>query len=127
MGLLKQIIRGIKQSLRDLRKRFSRPGSRKKRKYEPTVLHPSWKKGSSLEKASAKKAPEFIMGKGKKRIPGFLMFKRILAGFLFLVNFVLSQFLLASFGEQSFGTFLIFLGNAFIIADYLWKTRRKSE
>lgn len=124
MGLLNQIIRELKESARNLRKKFSKKKSRRSRKDEPIVLHPSWSKKDG--KASPEKK-QLIVTKHKKRIPGLLMFKRILAGVLFLINFVLSQFLLASAGEQGFGTFIIFLGNSFILADYLWKTRGKEK
>lgn len=124
MGLGNQIIRGIKEFLKDLRKKFSR--QKRKRKDEPTVLHPSWSKKDGKAGKPGQKKPQIIM-KQKKRIPGLLMFKRLLAGFLFLVNFVLSQFLLGSLGEAGQPIFILFLLNAFIMADYIWKTRRKAE
>lgn len=59
-------------------------------------------------------------------IPFYRKFKQILAVVLLLFNLIFSQFLL---GTSSSGQimFLIFLGNAFIIADYLWKSRSKPE
>lgn len=125
MGLLNQIIRSLKESFKNLRKKFSRRESKKSRKNKPVVLHPSWSKSEKPGKSDQKS--QVIIQRNKKRLPGLLVFKRLLAGFLFLINFVLSQFLLASAGEQGFGTFLIFLGNAFILADYLWKTRRQKD
>lgn len=68
-----------------------------------------------------------IQQEGKKRIPGLLKIKRLLAGVLLLFNFVFSQFLLAATGVQGIFTFLFFMGNSFIMADYLWKTRRKDK
>jgi hypothetical protein len=59
-------------------------------------------------------------------IPLYKKFKQVLAVVLLLFNLIFSQFLL---GTSSSGQimFLVFLGNSFLIADYLWKSRRKPE
>ena len=57
--------------------------------------------------------------------PWIRNFKRILAGFLLMANFVFSQFMIASAGVQTVAIF--FFLNAFILLDYLWKTRRESS
>lgn len=127
MGLLNQIIRSLKESLRNFRKKVSgnkSMRSRKARKDEPTVLHKSWdktKQGKPGEKT------QFVYGYQKKRIPGFRQIKRLVAAGLLLINFILSQFLLGSLGQQGQPLFVLFLLNSFILADYLWKTRRKPE
>lgn len=59
-------------------------------------------------------------------IPFYRKFKTLLAAGLLGLNLVFSQFLL---GSQSAGQimFLLFLGNSFILADYLWKMRKKKD
>jgi len=84
----------------------------------------SWLKHRSGEPKTEQKI-QFI--KNKKRIPGLLWFKRIIAGILLLINFSFSQFLLGSLGSTVQPMFIVFLGNSFILLDYLWKTRRKEE
>lgn len=126
MGLINQAIREIKQFLSNLlgyipfiKKR------RKRRAAEPTEVPASWNKSSRPGEPAPRK--EMIVQKHKLRVPGLLMFKRILAGFLLLLNFVFSQFLLGRVGDQGQAMFIIFLLNSFIMADYLWKTRRAEK
>jgi hypothetical protein len=49
-------------------------------------------------------------------------FKRYFAAVMFFLNFVMSQYSLAS--NQAPILALFFFGNAFVLLDYLWKTRR---
>lgn len=128
MGLLNQIIRSLKESFGNSRKKFSgnkSRRSRKARKDEPTVLHKSWDK--TRKGKPGETAPQFVYGHSKKRIPGFRQIKRLVAAGLLMINFILSQFLLGSLGQQGQPLFLLFLLNSFILADYIWKTRRKPE
>jgi hypothetical protein len=57
----------------------------------------------------------------KLRIPFFKPFKRIIAFALMIFFFVLSQ---VTFASPTPWVFIVFLTNALILADYLWKTRR---
>jgi hypothetical protein len=114
MGLLNQTFRSLKRNLGSLFK-----GKKKKVATTEVIRVPrSWGKPQSQPKAM----PTVI--KYKKRIPGLRWFKRILAGFLLLINFAFSQYLLGSIGTQAQPMFLLFLLNSFILIDYLWKTRR---
>jgi hypothetical protein len=62
----------------------------------------------------------------KFRIPGLRTSKRIIAGILLLLNFFISQATLTGpVATQGFAVF--FLLNSFILVDYLWKTRAKTE
>ena len=67
-----------------------------------------------------------ISSREKRSIPGYRKFKTLLASGLLLLNLVFSQFILGSRSEGQI-MFLMFLGNSFILADYLWKMRRKPE
>jgi len=67
-----------------------------------------------------------ISSREKRSIPGYRKFKTLLAAGLLLLNLVFSQFILGSQTEGQI-MFLMFLGNSFILADYLWKMRRKPE
>lgn len=128
-GLINSITRRFKQILKNLKKRFS--GRKKKRgkvaEEEITVVPRSWVSKSGQKREFSESTKVLIQQEGKKRIPGLLKIKRLLAGILFILNFIFSQFLLAATGSQGFFTFLFFLGNSFIIADYLWKTRRADK
>jgi lipid-A-disaccharide synthase-like uncharacterized protein len=88
------------------------------------MIPASWLKHRSGQEKTDQKI-QFI--KHKKRIPGLLWFKRILAGILLLINFSFSQFMLGSLGNVVQPMFIIFLGNSFILLDYLWKTRRSAD
>jgi len=118
MGLLNQAIRNLKGNLGSL---FKRKNKKKKvAAAEPIEVPRSW---SKPQPSSSARMPITVI-KYKKRIPGLRWFKRILAGFLLLINFSFSQFLLGNIGTQAQPMFILFLLNSFIIIDYLWKTRR---
>ena len=129
MGFLNQAIRNFKQALQNLKNKFSGSRSRKKRKeYEPTQIPQKWQKNPEKQSSKTINYKNMLFQtRQKKKIPGFLWFKRILAGFLLFVNFILSQVLLGSLGESGQPMFVLFLMNCFILADYLWKTRRQKE
>lgn len=91
----------------------------------------SWIKRSERPGTVAQKKPKVYSKKGKLLVvrpvhhwPWLRNFKRGLAAILLLVNFSLSQFLIATQGAV-FAFF--FFGNVFILIDYLWKTRRREE
>jgi hypothetical protein len=134
MGLINQAAREIKQFFSNLWR--SLPFHKKKKrgiehKQEESIEIPaSWRKSprpgdSSASSARARK--QIIVEKHKIRVPGLRWFKRCLASFLLLINFVFSQFLLGRVGEQGQPLFILFLLNSFIMADYLWKTRKTSQ
>lgn len=118
MGFINQLIRELKEWLRGSGKK-----KKKRQPDEPVQIHKSWNKP---QQPAAQ--PKIVRTHpNKKKVPGLLQIKRVLAGVLLLINFVFSQFLLLAVGSDGFATFLIFMGNSFVIADYLWKTRRKPE
>jgi len=127
MGLLNQILRGAKGFLKSLRKKISGRGRGKRKSEENSVVPRSWRKPQLKPGEKRKKDLDFVKTTSKKRIPGLLFFKRVVAGILLLVNFVLSQFLLGSLGETGQPMFILFLLNSWFLAEYLWKTRRKSD
>jgi hypothetical protein len=57
--------------------------------------------------------------------PWLRNFKRGMAALCLLLNFVISQYLLAAAGLQWMALF--FFANSFVMIDYLWKTRRESS
>ena len=123
MGLMKQLRRSLKNLIDNIfgfitRKKRKRRGSREK----PIVVPRSWKKESKPEKVTEK-----IIIKYKRKIPGLGRLNRILAGFLLIINFVFSQFLLGSVGAAAQPVFLIFMGNCYIIIKYLWLSRKKED
>lgn len=127
MGLINQAIREIRQFLSNLwgsipfiKKR------RKRRAAEPTEVPACWNEKPRLGKEEIPRK-QIVVQKHKLRVPGLLKIKRILAGFLLLLNFIFSQFLLGRVGDQGQPMFIIFLLNSFIMADYLWKTRRAEK
>ncbi len=122
MGFIAQFIRGLKSRVKD---GFDFVFRRKKKQFlrdVPVTVPRSWSKKRGLEK---KAAPRVISH--RLRVPHLLFFKRALAAFLLLVNFVFSQFLLGSVGTGAQPMFILFLLNSFILIDYLWKTRRAPE
>jgi hypothetical protein len=125
IGILNQAVRQLKKSIRNIFKNiFHRKKRKKSKAQDPDVVPASWLKHRSGQPKTEQKI-QFI--KNKKRIPGLLWFKRIMAGILLLINFSFSQFLLGSLGSTVQPMFIVFLGNSFILADYLWKTRHKEE
>ena len=90
-----------------------------------------WIRKAQLEDSRPNSKTELKMKKGKVlavrkvyHVPMLRTIKRGLAGILLFLNFVFSQFLIAT---QSQGILfsLLFFGNTFIFIDYLWKTRRQ--
>lgn len=65
---------------------------------------------------------KLIVKKNKVHVPWLKNIKRGLAGILLVINLVFSQFLMTQNGGWIVA--LMFMGNCFIAADYLWKTRR---
>lgn len=127
MGLINQAIREIKQFLSNLWNSlpFNRKKKRRRAAAEPIKVPFSWRRNSRPGEGAASEK-EVIVQKHKIRVPGLRAIKRILAVFLLLINFVFSQFLLGRVGDQGQPMFILFLLNSFIMADYLWKTRRAS-
>jgi len=128
LGLGKRIVKNINNLLRRSFKRITKP-FRKVPGPETTVVPASWhrKPGAAAQKKS--KVPpkkEKIVYRAQHHWPWLRTFKRGLAAILLLINFTISQFLIAS---QAQGAVLavLFFGNVFIFIDYLWKTRRKEE
>jgi hypothetical protein len=123
MGIIRQLRRAMINAFSDFKNIFKRKKEktpRRSRKREPIKINKSWKKNKK------DKTSDFdIIQTEKRRIPGLKFFKRMIAAILLLINFIFSQFLLGSIGSQSQWVFLLFLGNSFIIGDYLWKTRGK--
>ena len=122
MGLIQQLIRGIKSRIKD---GFNFVFRRKKKQIlrdVPVTVPRSWSK-----KTGQKTKPVARVINHRLRVPHLLFFKRALAAFLLLVNFVFSQFLLGSVGTGAQPMFILFLLNSFILVDYLWKTRRAPE
>lgn len=123
MGFASQLIRNIRKSLKDL---FRKKKTKKQLRAEEDEVPEKWSQPTKKSKAGQANK-NVILKPGKKRIPGLLFFKRALAGILLLINGVFSQFLLGTIGNQAQPLFIFFLANCFILADYLWKTRRQSE
>jgi hypothetical protein len=122
MGLIQQLIRGIKSRIKN---GFDFVFRRKKKQIlrdVPVTVPRSWSKKIGQK---TKPAPRVISH--RLRVPHLLTIKRMLAAFLLLVNFVFSQFLLGSVGTGAQPMFILFLLNSFILIDYLWKTRRAPE
>lgn len=94
---------------------------------------PARRKAETFQEARAKQAPRIItwrpnmgkMGQVKIQIPGFRTFKRILA-FVFMVGyFLIGEMALTMPPSIPIGVALVL--TAFLLADYLWKTRKKAE
>lgn len=129
LGIVNKIQRAINQQLKKIKKRLSRHG-KKQAESEETEVPRSWLR--RREASEGKKKPVLLEDRGKRgfvirkgrvyRISWLKSAKRLLAAFLLFVNFVISQFLLASQTEAA-PAFIFFLANCFILLDYLWKTR----
>ena len=120
MGLINQLIRSLKNMIKNI---FGFVLRKKRRSRDKPITVPrSWKK-----KTERKPKKATIIIKYKRKIPGLRQFNRILAGFLLIINFVFSQFLLGSVGVAAQPVFLIFLGNCYIIIKYLWLSRKKED
>lgn len=72
------------------------------------------------------KKPSRLPSLKKRHLPIIRTFKRWIAGLLIIINFIISQFVLG-WGQNAQVFTLFFLANAFILIDYLWKTRRPDE
>ena len=123
MGLIKQLSRSLKNLIDNIfgfitRKKRKRRGPREK----PIVVPRSWRKESKPEKATEK-----IIIKYKRKIPGLRKLNQILAGFLLIINFVFSQFLLGSIGAAAQPIFWLFIANSYCLALLLWKYRTKED
>ena len=59
----------------------------------------------------------------KYHVPGLLLFKRILACVLMVLHFVIAQVVLTA-APQIQLLFWLFLPTSFLLADYVWKTRK---
>ena len=92
--------------------------------YIPIQIPQTSKRRGRKKRSSKRYRDEIEYERNVHHIPGYRRFKSLLALVLLLLNLVFSQFLL---GSSSAGQimFLLFLGNSFIIADYLWKMRNK--
>lgn len=130
MGLIAQILRAVKKQVRALFDQvFGR--FRKKPAKDELEIPGAWAKEPQrpMEKGPepmAEPRPASLTVRRKKyRIRWLLTFKRGLAVFLLFVNLVLSGFMLSTQNSGAGVFFLMFLGNAFLLADYLWKTGSK--
>ena len=123
MGLLNQLIRSLKRQINNV---FGFVFRKKKKRSsdEPIIVPRSWKQSKREPEKAAKKT---IIIRHRRKIPGLRQLNRILAGFLLIINFVFSQFLLGSVGAAAQPVFLIFLGNCYIIIKYLWISRKKES
>ena len=93
------------------------------RRKEKVAVPPSWIENQGATNIDSDTVSLVVDKPRRKiRLPFLRTLKRVLAGFLFLVNF-LSAVLGWSMGTPQVG--IILLPNSFIILDYLWKTRLK--
>lgn len=135
LWILGRLLEGWRLGLeifKKIRKKFSRPKTKafrraKKIEVEGVKVPKAW-----LPKSKGKLKPKqgYVIVEKKKQkkwhIPHLRSLKRGLAGILVIFNFLFSQFCLMSTPTtQVMG--LLFLANSFIIADYLWKTRKEPE
>ena len=76
-----------------------------------------------------KKRKRFRIREPKKkfRVKGLRWINRFIAVVLLIFNFLISQITLAAGPMEAKIMALIFLGNAYILAHYLWKTRRVAD
>lgn len=101
----------------------------RRNKKEPTKEDPkppgSWTKPAPTRSTGSKWTPRLPKRPTVKwRIPGFRQFKRLAAGLLMVVNFIIGELTLT--GPRSTLIFAVFfLLNSFLLADYLWKTRKR--
>jgi hypothetical protein len=86
---------------------------------KPTVKISTW-----LPKGEGRRwIPRLPKARRVWRIPGFRQFKRVAAFVCMILNFGFGEFALTAPGNAAFSIF--FLASSFLLADYLWKTRRK--
>lgn len=105
---------------------------RGKRKGPPSESIPvpaSWPRKREGEKSGSSQDYRYIPREKKPfkfRVPGLRTGKRIIAGILLVFNFAISQITLTG-APASQPLALFFLLNAFLLADYIWKTRVKPQ
>jgi len=99
-------------------------GFKKKEKPKPWATPEPEKKRE--KEAAWKPARKGKRSRRKWRVPGLRMAKRILAACLCGVNFILSQLSLAA-GVDNWVFAVFLLASAYIMFDYVWKTRRPHE
>lgn len=110
MGILKDVWRRIRN---EPRKEDQKPPGSWKKPDTQMVQTPKWT--SNLPRRPTV----------KWRIPGFRQFKRLTAGLLMVVNFIIGELTLT--GPRATLIFaLFFILNSFLLCDYLWKTRKKN-
>lgn len=111
----------IIEKLKKLRARKSKPS-------KVIEVPEAWLKSEATKTATIPKG--FIqLEKPKTRklhIPGLRTGKRVLATFLLIVNFIISQVALTS-AQPTQPMFILFILNSFFLLDYLWKTRSKKK
>lgn len=131
MGLISQALRAIKKQIKALFDQiFGR--FRKKPAEDELEIPGSWVKEpeSPMSKSSEpmeRRPSSLVIRRKKFRIRWLLSFKRLMAGVLIIFNFGIGEYMLSIGGQGMAAFFVMFLGNAFILADYLWKTRSKES
>jgi len=104
----------------DIRKKLKNPFHRNKNVSlnGKTEVPKAWLKDTAKPHISR----EVRFKRSKIHVPMLKPFKRVIAGILLVMNFLISQLTLMSNPSTQWMAVLFFL-NAFIIFDYLWKTR----
>lgn len=114
-----------KPKRRKVKKQKTKPPRKKETKEVDGVEIPKeWQKGNPHPKIPSTSTSYVKEGSRKIRVPGLLMTKRTIAGVLLLFNFFIAQATLMS-AQATQPLYLLFILNAFILLDYIWKTRRK--
>ena len=101
-------------------------GFKKKDKPKPWTTPEKKREKETSWKATRKEKRSRKRARRKWRVPGLRMVKRILAAALCAVNFILSQLSLAA-GVDNWFFAVFLLASAYIMFDYVWKTRRPKE
>lgn len=130
-GLIEKTARSVRNWVKRIFKRFAglfRRGQAQEeasveipRKWVKPEMEPNVKSGKGV--LTIKKGKVVVSPKKLYHWPWIRNLKRLLAGFLLLVNFAFSQILMVSRSTLQIGSVFFFL-NCFILLDYLWKTRR---
>ena len=128
MGLIKMFFRSLKNFVGNIFDFITRKDKKKRKKTEEVIVPRSWKETNDPNIGSgSKQKKDLIRIKHKRKIPGLKRINQLIGGFFLLVNFIISQFALASLGSQAQWLFWIFLGNCYFILKYLWGSRRESD
>lgn len=98
---------------------------KREKKKEKTIEVPSEWVTAPQSTTKQKLVSVEVKKRRKIRVPGLRTAKRVLAGLLLIVNFLISQATLMSAPATQPLFFLFFL-NALMYLDYLWKTRKPS-